>query len=913
MAKNKPVDLRKKAEEKFRVKTEEQNNLSSIDLNHLTQELQIHKIELEMQNEELKRAQRELEKYSEKALSNGHRQNEFLGSILEHSNQPFGVGYTDGRLGLVNKAFEELTGYTRDELRQIDWSATLTPPEWRESERIKLDELLRTRQPVRYEKEYVRKDGSRVPIELLVHLITDPSGNPEYFYSFITDITERKRAEEAIRRQAELLWLSFDAIIVWQLDGTIESWNRGAEELYGFTESEAIGRVTHELLQTIHPIPWSQIKSILIKHRIWEGEPRHRTKDGQEVIVSARHQLIYSADGIAHVMESNRDITERKRVEAEISRMASILDETQSLAHVGGWELDLIANKLFWTDETYIIHDTTRSSYTPTVETAIAFYTPVSVPVISAAVHDAIEQGKEFFLDLELITAKGRLIWVEVSGKVMREGGRSVKVFGAVKDITERKILEEALRKSNAELEVRVLQRTAELSVINEELLAEIEERKQAESRISRLNRLYSVLSKVNEAIVHIRTPKDLYESVCRIAVEDGLFKMAWIGLLDRDTRLVNPVASYGDGGGYLKDIKICADDVPEGRGPTGKAVFKDRYSISSDIENDPRMLPWKDKLLLRGLRSSAAFPLHASSRIIGALTVYSSEPQFFTDEEIHLFLSLTDDVAFALDAMSTEEKRIEAEEALRRINEDLEKRVVARTADLEVVNKELEAFSYSVSHDLRAPLRHMSGFVELLQKKLGDQQDEKIYKYTTVIAKSSKKMGMLIDDLLAFSKIGRIDLKKRKVSLNTLVRGVVREIKDAAKGRDIFWEIDELPDVYGDQSLLRMVIVNLVSNAVKYTNTRSKIVIQIGCKDEGSEIICSIKDNGVGFDMKHAAKLFGVFQRLHTEDEFEGTGIGLANVKRIISRHGGRVWAEGAVGQGATFYFTLPKDKVYK
>ncbi len=611
--------------------------------------------------------------------------------------------------------------------------------------------------------------------------------------------------------------------------------------------------------------------------------------------------------------KADRDITERKRVETEISRLASILDETQSLAHVGGWELDLIANKLFWTDETYRIHDTTRSDYTPTVETAIAFYAPASVPVISAAVHDAIQQEKEFFLDLELITAKGRLIWVEVSGKVMREGGRSVKLFGAIKDITERKTLEEALKKANAELECRVLERTAKLSVTNEALLAQIKERKQAESRISRLNRLYSVLSKVNEAIVHIRTPKDLYESVCRIAVEDGLFKMAWIGLLDMDTRLVEPVASYGDSDGYLKDIKIYADDVPEGRGPTGKAVFEDRYSISSDIENDPRMLPWKDKLLRRGLRCSAAFPIHTSSGILGALTAYSEDPQFFTDEEIHLFLSLTDDVAFALDAMSTEEKRLEAEEALRRINEDLEKRVAARTADLEVVNKELEAFSYSVSHDLRAPLRHMWGFVELLQKKLGDQQDEKIYKYTTAIAKSSKKMGMLIDDLLAFSKIGRIELKKRKVSLNPLVRGVVREIKDEAKGRDIFWEIDELPDVSGDQSLLRMVLVNLVSNAVKYTNTRSKIVIQIGCKDEGSEIICSIKDNGVGFDMKHAAKLFGVFQRLHTEDEFEGTGIGLANVKRIISRHGGRVWAEGAVGQGATFYFTLPKDKVNK
>jgi light-regulated signal transduction histidine kinase (bacteriophytochrome) len=170
--------------------------------------------------------------------------------------------------------------------------------------------------------------------------------------------------------------------------------------------------------------------------------------------------------------------------------------------------------------------------------------------------------------------------------------------------------------------------------------------------------------------------------------------------------------------------------------------------------------------------------------------------------------------------------------------------------------------------------------------------------------------MGMLIDDLLAFSKIGRTEMKRRKVGLNTLVRGVVREIKAEAKGRDIVWEIDELPDVYGDQSLLKLVFDNLISNAVKYTRTRPQAEIRIGCKDEGSEIICSVKDNGVGFDMKYADRLFEVFQRLHAEEEFEGTGIGLANVQRIISRHGGRTWADGAVGQGAIFYFTLPKTK---
>ena len=246
------------------------------------------------------------------------------------------------------------------------------------------------------------------------------------------------------------------------------------------------------------------------------------------------------------------------------------------------------------------------------------------------------------------------------------------------------------------------------------------------------------------------------------------------------------------------------------------------------------------------------------------------------------------------------------AEEEIKRLNDDL----LVRNEKLAFANKELEAFSYSVSHDLRAPLRHMSGFAELLNKRLKGHTDEQIHHYMDAITKSSKKMGMLIDDLLAFSRIGRADVQYRKVSLNDLVRTSILELREEVKERDIVWEIDELPDVCGDQSMLRLVLDNLISNAVKYTQTRHQAKIQIGANPEGDEWLISIKDNGVGFNMEYVDKLFGVFQRLHAPDEFEGTGIGLANVRRIVSRHGGRTWAESVVGQGATFYFTLPKTK---
>lgn len=252
-----------------------------------------------------------------------------------------------------------------------------------------------------------------------------------------------------------------------------------------------------------------------------------------------------------------------------------------------------------------------------------------------------------------------------------------------------------------------------------------------------------------------------------------------------------------------------------------------------------------------------------------------------------------------------SERKRREQE--IQGLNNELAK----RSAELEGTNKELEAFAYSISHDLRAPLRHMAGYTELLQKKASAALDEKGNRYILMILDSAKRMGNLIDDLLSFSRIGRAETQKSLVSLSQLVKEAVSEVRPEAEGRNISWRIGALPEFYGDRSMLRLVLVNLLSNAVKFTRTRPQAEIEIGCAGgNGDELIVFVKDNGVGFDMKYANKLFGVFQRLHAAETFEGTGIGLATVQRIMHRHGGRAWAEGAVNQGATFYFSAPKPR---
>jgi len=229
------------------------------------------------------------------------------------------------------------------------------------------------------------------------------------------------------------------------------------------------------------------------------------------------------------------------------------------------------------------------------------------------------------------------------------------------------------------------------------------------------------------------------------------------------------------------------------------------------------------------------------------------------------------------------------------------------KTEYLELANKELEAFSYSVSHDLRAPLRHIGGFIDLLIKGNLSQLDDKGIRYLNIISASSKEMGNLIDALLTFSRLGRTGLKITELNSGDMVKKVLKIFDNELKGKNVEITVSELPKIKGDESLINQVWVNLISNALKYSRNREKAVIEIGGKVENGETIFHIKDNGVGFDMNYAEKLFGVFQRMHKATDFEGIGIGLANVNRIVTKHGGKCWAESEVDKGATFYFSLP------
>jgi PAS domain S-box-containing protein len=725
-------------------------------------------------------------------------------------------------------------------------------------------------------------------------------------------------SEAMYREHAELLELTQDAIFVRSLNKKILYWNRAAERLYGWQREEVRGRVTHEFLHTVFPKPLEEIQAEVFEKGYWEGELAHTCRDGTTVTVSSRWALREDAAGKpVSILESNRDISHRKQEEQKFRNLLESAPDAMVIVDRSG-KIELVnaqTEKLFGYSRQELLgqpveilvpqrfhgeHSTHRDKYSHTprpremgaglelfgrrkdgtefpVEISLSPLGTGENTLISSAIRDITDRkrAESKFRDL-LESAPDAIVIVNEQGRIVLTNAQTEKLFGYPRQ----ELLDQPAeilvphrfhgehsnhrdeyshsprprsmgagldlygrRKDGTEFPVEISLSPLETSEgkLISSAIRDITDRKRAESKFRNL------LESAPDAMVIVNEQGRI---VLTNAQTEKLFGYPRQELLDQPVEILIPHRFHGEHAGH-----------------------RENYSHS------PRPRAMGADLELYGRRKDGSeFPV-----------------------EISLSPLETGQGKLISSAIRDVTKRRQAEQEA-----ELHRQELARSnADLAAVNQELEAFSYSVSHDLRAPLRHIDGFARILKEEHAAELSEKAQRYLDRVLHGASHMGHLVDDLLNLAKIGRRELARQRTKLDTLVRETLADLP-GTENRSVEWRIEPLPEVDCDPGLLKLVFINLLGNALKFTRSRQPAVIEIGTRDSTGITTIFVRDNGVGFDPQYADKLFGVFQRLHRQEDFEGTGVGLATVQRIVRKHGGEVWAESEPDRGATFFFSL-------
>ena len=729
-------------------------------------------------------------------------------------------------------------------------------PEWRETIIKVFTECTTNGTPYDEEMEIITSTGKRLWIRTIGEAVRDDNGKIYKVQGAFQDISEKKLAE-AKNREKDLQFQKLSANVpdlIFQFtrkpDGTycVPIASEGIRNIFGCTPEEVIDDFG-PIGRVIHPDDASRVITDI------ENSAKnltHFTCEFRVLIPGRPVQWIFSRssperlpDGSITWYGFNANITHRREIEDALRESE---EKFRKIYEEGPYGMALVG-----ADFKFLMVNHTFSDITGYSEEELRQMTFRDITY-----HDDKDLGLDSILklmrgEIQVFRMEKRylrkdksVIWGALSlNSIFDKEGQFMYNLAIVKDITDRKHDEEKIKSLNNRLQL-LIQAIQDLSVsLSMEHIMETV-RKSARELVNA------------EGSTFILREGDL----CHYADEDAMSPL-WKGQHFPITECIS-----------------------------GWAMMHRQPVVIEDIYTDERIPIESYKKTF--VKSLAIAPIRTHDPL-GAIGAYWSSNYTPTEIELQLLNTLADAAAIALENVQ--------------LIDGLETKIEKRTSQLTAANKELEAFSYSVSHDLRAPLRHINGYVDLLNQRYRDELPEKARHYLDTVSGASRQMGILIDELLQFSRTGRQELKKEEFDMNLLVKEVLEVLKPDTNDRNITWQFMDLPQVFGDYAMLKQVWANLLDNAIKYTRNQKSAEISVGYQEEAKETVFCVGDNGVGFDMKYAHKLFGVFQRLHSQAEFEGTGIGLANVQRIVSKHGGRAWAEAEAGKGATFYFSLPKN----
>ncbi len=861
----------------------------------------------------------------------------------------------------VNDRAVKEYGYSHEELLQMHADLLRTNSKVRKYK--DLFKYLTEHDGIRYESEHIRKGGAVFPVEISMRYYE--SDGRGYLLCLIRDISQRRQSEILLKENLNALQSIVDAsplgIITTDIDGYVTLWSPAAEQIFGWKEEEVIGK---SLVETFNrsadgfALFFENLKAV---GKPMQLERNWKRKDGSDIVVSFSAALITDyQDEVNGFLGLVNDITDLKKIEADNEQMAAeriqlikrmrLQFERMPIGYVLADEKLTVldwnpqAEKIFGYSRDEIVGKSQFDTIIPQDQKKM----------VNEMVQKVKNQIASEVVTHQNITKDGRQILVEWHNtSLIDENGKFIALMAMAMDVTEKNEAERLLRES--EEKSRAFFDSNLIGIIFADIYGSIYTANDEMLRMIGYSRNELEAGQVHWDKI---TPEEfliLDQQAIKQALESGsvepyekqyirkdgqkIWVLVGFSIIDKDKgttiafvlditekklaeqefmayhKLLDLVGEIGKIGGWDFDVT------------TGSGTWTQEVAMIHDL--DPHQQTNRDLGLSFYTPESKVLVENAIQNAIENGTPYNLEVELVSAKGTHKLVR-TIGLPLIVDEKVTRMRGIfqditelkEAEAEVRKLNEELEQRVVERTNELVAANQELEAFSYSVSHDLRAPLRAIDGFSKLLIDEHKDTLTPEMMRYLETIRGNTRNMGQLIDDLLAFSRLGRQPIQRNEVNMKKLVANVIDKVKLDIQARDVEFVIKKLPDCFADETLLNQVYFNLISNAVKFTRTRAKAVITVGYKkavphlSDGTikEAVEAyyVSDNGVGFDMRYYDKLFSVFQRLHKAEEYEGTGVGLAIVKRVIEKHNGLVWAESTLGSGSTIYFSIGKEEEY-